>query len=923
MNISPSDLSFGITSTQSADASNYYNLRLIDNISANLSSLIAERAMAINCKHILYLFNKSGHINILSLIYTSFLLLLAGGFSSSAYRYCNDIHSFRPPSILHFIIWGIKEGRRFFPSCLMYSLIPIPIKSWAIKRLAAIHDSYNFKLTKHLVDADFYYSMYPDVKQAGVDAALHYFNQGWREYRMPCSWFNPKYVRHNLSTQHDDHLSNFTDHNYDNYMIQSSRNCISVVFNSPSFINYMRSCTIDITDSINSQFDFRRALKDILFLQDIDIARCCKITSAANYTKYYTDTSPEVSVIVLNYNNAPLTLNCLCSIISNTTSLPYNIIVIDNGSRSGDFDLLSKANPFVNIVRLSTNRYFGEANNIGADIAKGKYLAFVNNDTILSPDWLLPLLNCLKRVDSAGIAGSVLLNDDLSIQEVGATVLDDGSVRLNYLNMSNSDIPDIEHIEVDYCSAASILVRRDDFMRLCGFDYIYDPAYYEDVDLAYKFKQNGLSSFVCTKSNVFHVGASTWTSNANELNSSNLVDYAKTKFVNRWKGRRFSDIARNRIAVSGKPIATSSKRAIVFTPDPLILGGGEKYLFSLCRVLSNFYNIILSTPETYSTSRIYSLMSDMKIEISNMEYVRQADLGRPQDGDILVTIGLSAIPFHQTIYTKNYHICQFPQMQINDNATLTNIDNWNSLDLIICYSLFVKNEIKRFADRSSLERKQIEVIYPPCAIETNTTNSLRKSDNPVIILSVGRFISGGNDKNQDMLIEAFIKLAGSIKSNAELHLAGATLPDNRHREFYLKCVAMARNLPIYFHPNITSGDLCDLYNRAYLYWHGAGAKANCAQWQKEHFGITIVEAMNRRCICVAPNAGGIPEIIEDGRSGYLYNYPEELVKMSASLIRNMNAGYVCEIQNRAFDRSKSFSTEEFTRRVKSIFSLPA
>lgn len=95
---------------------------------------------------------------------------------------------------------------------------------------------------------------------------------------------------------------------------------------------------------------------------------------------------PEVSVIILNYNTPELTTACVQSIIAHTHDIPYEIVLIDNGSKPESrayFDLHLADVPGLHIHYTARNHGFGGGNNIGYTHSKGKYLFFLNSDTVI------------------------------------------------------------------------------------------------------------------------------------------------------------------------------------------------------------------------------------------------------------------------------------------------------------------------------------------------------------------------------------------------------------------------------------------------------------------------------------------------------------------------------------------------------------
>ena len=91
----------------------------------------------------------------------------------------------------------------------------------------------------------------------------------------------------------------------------------------------------------------------------------------------------DVSIIVVNYNTCDLTRNCLKSVFEQTKDIDFEVIVSDNGSKDGSVEMIKQEFPQVILIENNANLGFGAANNRGLKIAKGKYIFYLNSDTII------------------------------------------------------------------------------------------------------------------------------------------------------------------------------------------------------------------------------------------------------------------------------------------------------------------------------------------------------------------------------------------------------------------------------------------------------------------------------------------------------------------------------------------------------------
>lgn len=216
-----------------------------------------------------------------------------------------------------------------------------------------------------------------------------------------------------------------------------------------------------------------------------------------------TSKQPLVSVIIPIHGKVEYTLACLRSIVRHPPSVPFEVIIVDDASPDNSAESLAQI-AGLRLLHNDRNLGFVGTCNTGAVVAHGEFLLFLNNDTQVTSNWLDGLLRCFEERDDCGIAGSRLVYPDGRLQEAGGLVFADGSCWTSG-RFEHRDAPTWRYRrEVDYVSGAALMIRREVFEFVGGFDERYAPAYYEDTDLAFAVRQLGLKVYYEPSSTVVH-----------------------------------------------------------------------------------------------------------------------------------------------------------------------------------------------------------------------------------------------------------------------------------------------------------------------------------------------------------------------------------------------------------------------------------
>ena len=285
-----------------------------------------------------------------------------------------------------------------------------------------------------------------------------------------------------------------------------------------------------IKDVLYSRFGW--LLKDVKGYQDwIQLNRLIEELMVSEDTGLVVpEDVPLTSIVIPVYNNLALTRVCIQSIYDNRGKSPFEIIVVDDCSTE-DIGALQREFPDVRVVRNERNSGFLLTANRGGREARGEYIVFLNNDTSVLPGWLDELTAALYAHPEAGMIGSQLIHMGTRLlQESGNLICKDG--RMLPLGRGESpNHPEFTYFrEVDFCSAASIILRKSVFDEMRGFDTAYAPAYFEDPDLALRLQKAGYHNYVMPLSRVMHQEMASYGATLSERCERN-----RKFFVDRWK----------------------------------------------------------------------------------------------------------------------------------------------------------------------------------------------------------------------------------------------------------------------------------------------------------------------------------------------------------------------------------------------------
>ena len=313
--------------------------------------------------------------------------------------------------------------------------------------------------------------------------------------------------------------------------------------------------------------------------------------------------NPLVSVILVLYNRAELTLSCLHSILHNSFK-SLEVIIVDNNSSDCTKELLAKVQG-VKFIFNDENRHFIAAANQASAIAQGEYLLFLNNDAQILGDSINQAVKTLNDQPDIGAVGGKIILPDGSLQEAGSIIWQDGSC-LGYGRGDDPELPQyMFQREVDYCSGAFLLTPRKLFKELGGFDDIYQPAYYEETDYCVKLHQAGKKIIYDPQVAILHYE---FASSENNEQAIDLQQRNQETFIEKHRDWLQSQYPPELSNILNASIRKEEKTRILFIDDRIphpYLGSGYTRSSKILQIMNTmgclitFYPTDLTYPETW------------------------------------------------------------------------------------------------------------------------------------------------------------------------------------------------------------------------------------------------------------------------------------------------------------------------------------
>lgn len=223
--------------------------------------------------------------------------------------------------------------------------------------------------------------------------------------------------------------------------------------------------------------------------------------------------NPKLTIIILNHNTKDLTLNCLDSIYKNRNEVPVEVIVSDNASTDGSVEDIRKKHKWVTVLE-GPNISFSQGNNRARNYTKGKYVLFLNSDTVVYKNTLKKSVDYMEKHAGVGALTSKLILENNKLDKDARRRFPTPWISFKRLFLKDGtsywyeDIDENKTHEVDAIQGAFFLTRKDILDKVNWFDegFIFDG---EDLDLSFQIKKLGYKIIYFPEVKTLHLKGAT------------------------------------------------------------------------------------------------------------------------------------------------------------------------------------------------------------------------------------------------------------------------------------------------------------------------------------------------------------------------------------------------------------------------------
>lgn len=264
----------------------------------------------------------------------------------------------------------------------------------------------------------------------------------------------------------------------------------------------------------------------------------------------------DLSIIIVSFNTKDFLEKCINSVEKNAKGIEYEIIVVDNGSEDESREYLKKLqSSSVKVIFSKANLGFANGNNQGTKVSCGKYVLYLNSDTLILDNVLSEMVNWMDKNQKVGAASCMLKGKYGSLQGTGGYF---PTLTRVFSWMTIQDIPGVDFLikpfhpfhgksffgkgesfylkkkELDWVTGAFLLARKEVIDEVEGWDEEYF-MYMEEVDLCYRIKKAGWEVWYLPRWGIIHYGGKSSTSEFPLLAEYNGVKLFYKKHFSSWQ----------------------------------------------------------------------------------------------------------------------------------------------------------------------------------------------------------------------------------------------------------------------------------------------------------------------------------------------------------------------------------------------------
>lgn len=466
---------------------------------------------------------------------------LQGVLGSSAWKFGSTVLS----SVRRFRISWVGQVLLFVKALLSINL----------RNYVRMKQRMNIVRESGLFDSEYYLELYPLIKYSIKSPLEHYLGHGEREGRLPNSGFNPSYYQRHLegienkwhsSLVHyikEGALTNFDPNPNFSNLLYRKKFCLENDINPLAhYLNSQYDAIFPERTQIEPELGQPETVNDVAItklgleigqlVRHLNFKTTEEKVSGLDFSNCRGPIEGKVSIIIPFYNKFDYTVNCLFE-LSKQSYKNYEVILVDDASDDIGCRAFEKIEGLT-VIRNRKNQGYLRSCNLAANQCNGEFILQLNNDTLPLQGWLENLVKTFDYYPKAGIVGSLMLDKNGLVQEAGGLIFSDAS-GYNYGRGRSPEESKFKYCrQVDFCSGASIIIKRYLWDAVGGYDDLYAPAYYEDADMAMAAAMREYEVIFNPFSRIVHYEG---ISSGNDLNKGikKYQNINKQKFYNKWR----------------------------------------------------------------------------------------------------------------------------------------------------------------------------------------------------------------------------------------------------------------------------------------------------------------------------------------------------------------------------------------------------